>query len=58
MRRPDDVRDSIGDGHFGHLNRRFEGVRAIVQTREDVAVDIDHHDLKSRYSNRVRRTIE
>jgi hypothetical protein len=42
MWRADDVRDSVGDGHFGHLDRGFEGVRAVVQAWKDVAMDVDH----------------
>src|SRR6266700_5647327 len=56
MRRADDVRDSIRDSHFGHLYRRFEGVRTVVQARKNVAVDVNHV-LLARYSNRPQRTI-
>ncbi len=42
VRRSDDVRDSIGDGHFRHLNGGFERVRAIVQAGKNVAMNVDH----------------
>jgi hypothetical protein len=42
MRSADDVRDSVGNGHFSHLNRRFESVRAVVEAREKMAVNINH----------------
>ncbi len=52
MRSADDVRDSVGNGHFSHLNRRFESVRAVVQAGEKMAVNINHV-LLARYSNRL-----
>ena len=42
MRSANDVRDSIGDGHFSHLNRRFESIRAVVEAGEKMAVNINH----------------
>jgi hypothetical protein len=36
------VRNSVGNGHFSHLNRRFESVRAVVEAREKMAVNINH----------------
>ena len=42
VRRANDVRDSVGDGHFRHLDGRFERVRAVVQAGKDVAMNVDH----------------
>ena len=42
VRRADHMGDAVGDGHFRHLNGRFERVRAVVQTGKDVAMNIDH----------------
>ena len=41
-RRPDDVRDAVRNSRFRHLNGGFEGVRAIVQARKDVTMNVDH----------------
>lgn len=46
MRRGDDVVNALGDGHFGHSDGDFEGFGAVVQSREDVAMDVDHEEVE------------
>jgi hypothetical protein len=36
------MRNSIRNGHFGHLYGGFQRVRAIVQAGEDVTMNVDH----------------
>ncbi len=38
----DHVGDSVGDGHFRHLNRCFHRIRAVVHTRKNVAMNVNH----------------
>ena len=40
MRRGNDVRDPIRDRIFGHSERLFDGFRAVVEPRQDVAVKV------------------
>ena len=42
VRRANNVRDSVGDGHFRHLNRCFHCIRAVVQARKYVAMNVNH----------------
>src|SRR5712692_3351109 len=37
-----DMGDSIGDGHFRHLEGFFERIRSVIQAGQDVAMDINH----------------
>ena len=42
MRGGDDVRHAIGDGHFGHGHGHIERFSAVIEGRENVAVNVDH----------------
>jgi hypothetical protein len=44
------MRDAIGDGHFRHLLRRLDRIRAIVNAEEDVAVNINHVEKRIAYA--------
>ena len=44
MRRGDDVGDPVGNRRFRHRHRFFHGSRAIIKTRQNVTVQIDHLD--------------
>jgi threonylcarbamoyladenosine tRNA methylthiotransferase MtaB len=44
------VRDSVRDGHFGHLNRFFKILRAIIEPRKNVAMNVYH---VSKYDTRT-----
>jgi hypothetical protein len=48
----DNMCDSVGDGHFGHLNRRFKTIRSVVQARKNVAMNVNHVS-KARYPEPV-----
>ena len=53
VRRPDDMRDSVRDGHFRHLNRRFQRVRAVVQAVKNVTMNVDHDPSASSEDTRT-----
>jgi hypothetical protein len=40
--RCNDMRNAIGDGVFGHGQGIFESFRAVIKTRQNVAVEVDH----------------
>ena len=44
VRRRNNVRDSISDGRFRHGNGFLHGGRAVIQTRQNVTVQINHLD--------------
>ena len=46
VRRPDDVSDAIGDGHFSHRARDFERFCAVIEARKYVAMNINHQSAR------------
>src|ERR1700758_2191863 len=46
VRRRYDVRNAVLDGHFSHFQRFLERFRAVVECRQDMAVDV-HHGVSS-----------
>ena len=42
VRRRDDVRNAVCNGDFRHLDGNFHGLRAVVNTGKNVAMDINH----------------
>ena len=42
MWRADDMGNAFGDGHLGHGRRHIKGVRAVIETGKDVAMNVDH----------------
>src|SRR6185503_18960235 len=42
VRRANDVSYAVRDGHLRHLNRSFQAVRPVIQTGENVTMDIYH----------------
>ncbi len=42
VRRPDYVRNAVGDRHFRHGNRNVDRIRPVVEARKNVAMNIDH----------------
>ena len=42
VRRGDNVRDAVRDCTFGHCEGFFDGFCTIVETRQDVAVKVNH----------------
>ncbi len=44
VRRGDDVRDSVGNRRLRHRHRFFHGSRAIIETRQNMTMQIDHLD--------------
>jgi len=43
VRRRDNVRDAIRRGPFAHLQGFFPGFWTIIDPRQEVTVNIDHH---------------
>jgi hypothetical protein len=46
MRSGDDVFDAVIRRHAAHFQRRVPGLRAIVNFRQNVAMNIDHVDRR------------
>lgn len=42
VRGGDHVSDAVGDGHFGHGAGDFHALGAVVQSRENMAMNVDH----------------
>ena len=58
VRRGDDRANAVGQGHFGHRQRLVHRGRAVIEPRQQVAMDIDHRLASGSSFHRVESSLK